>query len=198
MKVAHMVGNGKSASEFLKKPRKGLKVTCNLPPFAIPDAFATTMVDFKMMRAIANGGVVVPGDWVLGIRPKVFCDKNPGFYMKHAHQIRMFYTPLPKYAENYTKFSCGHMATHYCANYIKADEIHIYGIDSFFDLDVYSATDLYLPSDRGSANNMRLMEDWRPIWMGIFGEFPNTEFIIHGPWVKHPVNKLPNVSVKED
>lgn len=176
-RVGHVIGNGDNAS--LYKPARGFKITCNLPPFPVQGAYTTCMVDFKMMLAIKEGGVVVPGDWVLGARPKIFMEKNPNFHMKYAGQIKEFYTELPAYAENYTNFNCGHMAVHYTANKLKCDEIHMYGFDSLFDFNLRSSTDFYLNSDREPVNNHRLSEIWRPIWQNIFGEFSNTQFVLH-------------------
>lgn len=185
-KVAHVIGNGDCASMY--KPSKGLKITCNLPPFSVPDAYTTCMVDFKMMSAINNGSVTVPGEWVLGARPKKWMEMHPAFHMKYAKQIKEFYTELPKYAENYTNFNCGHLAVHYTANKLKCDEIHMYGFDSMFDFNMRSTSDLFLFSDRDINNNMRLMNNWRPIWGQLFNEFPNTKFVLHH---KHDNLKFP-------
>lgn len=180
-RVAHVIGNGDSAA--LYKPSKGLKVTCNLPPFHVDNVYTTCMVDFKMMKAITEGSVSVPGDWVLGFRPKKWCEANPQFHMKYASQIKEFYTDLPKYAgeggSGYTNFNCGHMAVHYTANRLKADEIHMYGFDSIIDFNLRSSTDFFLQSDRGLTNNNRLINNWRPIWNGLFDEFKDKKFIIH-------------------
>lgn len=177
-KVVHIIGNGPSAS--LYDPRStGLKYTCNLPPFAVPDAKATFMVDFKMMKALYEGSVQVPGNWILGYRPKKWMEMKPGFYMKYAAQIKEFYTEKPDYVDNYTDFNCGHMAVHYAANKLKADEIHMYGFDSIFDPDLRSCTDFYLSSDRSAQNSTRLAGNWRPIWSKMFKEFSNTRFVLY-------------------
>ena len=60
-RTVHIIGNGDSAVLYHEEPRKGLKLTCNLPPFAVPDAYATCMVDFKMMHTINTGVIDVPG-----------------------------------------------------------------------------------------------------------------------------------------
>ena len=133
-KTAHVIGNGDSASRY--NPAPGLKITCNLPPFAVENVYTTCMVDFKMMNAIKEGSVIVPGDWVLGARPKKFMELNPQFNMRYAAQVKEYYTELPAYAENYTNFNCGHMAVHYAANKLKCDEIHMYGFDSIFDFNL--------------------------------------------------------------
>ena len=73
-KVAHIIGNGDNAS--LYKPSVGLKITCNLPPFAVENVYTTCMVDFKMMKAIEEGSVIVPGEWVLGARPKKYMEMH--------------------------------------------------------------------------------------------------------------------------
>lgn len=96
-------------------------------------------------------------------------------------RIRNFYLDLPDYAGNYTNFNCGHFATHYAANKLEADEVHMYGFDSLFDSNMRSYTDLVLNSDRGDVNSFRLIENWRPIWQGILtsSPTPNLFFIIN-------------------
>lgn len=176
-KVAHLIGNGKSSA--LYKPEKGLKILCNLPPFEVKNAYTTVMVDFKMMKSIHEGVLTVPGDWVLGARPKKWMEMRPDFYLKYSSQIKEFYTVLPKYAGNYTDFNCGHMACHYIMNKLKCDEVHMYGFDSLFNFDATSCSDLYLQSSRDNMNTQRLTSKWRPIWAGIFSEFTNKKFILH-------------------
>ncbi len=175
--VAHVIGNGSSASFYT--PQKGLKIACNLPPMAVPNIYASIIVDFKMFYAMREGSVVVPGDWVLGARPRRFMEDNPSYHMQYARQIKEFYLTLPKYVPTYTDFSCGHMAVHYTANKLKAKEISLYGFNSMFDFDLYSSTDFYLESDRGSTNTHRLANNWRNIWPNMFAEFPDTQFIIY-------------------
>ena len=188
-RTAHVIGNGDSASKY--NPDKGFKITCNLPPFAVENVYASCIVDFKMMNAIKEGSVIVPGEWVLGARPKKFMELNPQFNLKYANQVKEYYDVLPKYAGNYTNFNCGHMAVHYSANKLKCDEIHMYGFDSIFDFNLRSSSDLYLVSDREANNNLRLSNNWRPIWQDMFKEFPNTKFVLHHKHnqIKFPVGK---------
>lgn len=178
-RVVQIIGNGPQASLYQKEDRKGLKMTCNLPPFQIEDVYATAIVDFKMMNAITKKEIDVPGEWVVGFRPKLWMQKHPGFYMERSHQIKEFYLTLPKYAANYTDFNCGHMCTHFSCNKFKPDEVNLYGFDSLFDMDLRSCTDYYLESPRDAGSNVRLNNNWRPIWQGIFKEFSNTKFILH-------------------
>lgn len=187
-KIVHIIGNGDMASMY--KPSTGIKLTCNLPPFEVQDVYATCIVDFKMCKAINEGSVNLNAfNWVCGFRPQKYCTEiNPGFYLKHSQRIRQFYTELPKYAKNYTNLNCGHFAAHYAANQLEADEIHMYGFDSLFDTNMYSYTDMVLHSDRGANNNFRLIENWRPVWHGIFNEFKNTKFVLYH---KHDALKIP-------
>lgn len=178
-RVAHIIGNGDQTVLYQRKERKGLKLNCNLPPFAVPDVYASVMVDFKFMKALNEKSITLPGEWICGMRPKIYCDKNPAFYQRHAKQIKEFYTPLPKYAGNYTNFNCGHVAVHYAASKLKADRVHMYGFDSIFDFNLRSYSDLVLNSDRENMNNHRLSSNWRPIWTSMFKEFSNTEFVLH-------------------
>lgn len=176
-RTVHLIGNGDNATMY--KPSKGIKVTCNIPPFEVANVYTTCLVDFKMMKAMTEGSVDIPGDWTLGHRPKIWMEQRPEFYMKVAQNIKGFYLTLPKYVANYTDFNCGHMAAHYSANELKAEEIHMYGFDSIFDFNIRSCTDLYLNSDRSLSNNNRLANNWRPVWQNLFNEFPNTQFVLY-------------------
>lgn len=178
-KIAHLIGNGKSAGMYKADQAKGLKILCNLPPFEVRNAYTTVMVDFKMMKSIDDGVLQVPGDWVLGARPKKYMEMKPAFHMKYASQIKEFYTVLPKYAPNYTDFNCGHMATHYIMNKLGCDEIHMYGFDSIFAFDITSSSDFYLKSSRDNLNTERLTSRWRPIWKGMFNEFKDKKFVLY-------------------
>ena len=131
------------------------------------------------MKAITRGEIQVPGYWIIGYRPKIWMEKNAGFYMKVANQVKEIYTDLPHYCPNYTDFNCGHFAAHYAANKLRAERIHLYGFDSCFDFNLRSVSDFYQHSDRGNMNNNRLLNNWRPVWTGMFEEFPETEFIFH-------------------
>lgn len=199
-RIVHVLGNGDSAHLWHKEPKRGLILTCNLPPFPVPGNYAACIVDFKFMHALTEGILDVGGQWILGYRPKIWMDKNPEFYMKRAKQVKEFYTVLPPYAGDggmgYTNFSCGHMAVHYAANKVKADEVHMYGFDSMFDFNLNSCSDFYLSSVRDPNQNNKLSTNWRPVWTGMFNEFSNTKFVLH-----HTHNKLKmpvpdNVSVK--
>jgi hypothetical protein len=178
-RTVHIIGNGDSAVLYHEEPRKGLKLTCNLPPFAVPDAYATCMVDFKMMHTINTGVIDVPGEWILGARPKLYMEKHPMYYTKRAPQIKQFYTKLPKYAANYTDFNCGHMATYFSLEHLKAEVIHMYGFDSIFDFNLRSSTDFYITSDRGNMNNNRLTNNWRPLFNSMFKDFKDTKINLH-------------------
>jgi hypothetical protein len=179
-RTVHVIGNGDWVHLYTRKERKGLNLTCNLAPFPYPDNhYATCIVDFKFMAAMTRGEVSVPGDWILGFRPKIWMDKNPNFYVQKASQVKEFYTELPKYAGNYTNFSCGHMAVYYAAQKLKAERIHMYGFDSIFDFNLRSVSDFILNSDRDKMNTNRLASNWRPIWTEMFKEFNNTEFVLH-------------------
>lgn len=192
-RAVHIIGNGDQASLYNNRARKGLKLTCNLPPFTVPDAYSTTIVDFKMMKAITRGEIQVPGYWIIGYRPKMWMEKNPGFYMKVANQVKEIYTDLPHYCPNYTDFNCGHFAAHYAANKLKAERIHLYGFDSCFDFNLRSVSDFYQHSDRGNMNNNRLLNNWRPVWTGMFEEFSGTEFIFHHLHNKYKMKISDNV-----
>lgn len=196
--VFHILGNGDKAIYYQKEKRVGTKLLCNMPPFEIPrnEVFATCMVDFKMMMALTEGSINLDAyPWILGTRPKIWMQERHAFYLKYAHNIKEFYTHVPEYAGNATNFNCGHMAVHYAANKKKADEIHMYGFDTIFDFNMRSVTDMVLSSDRSTNNNYRLLNNWRPIWVEIFKEFPKTKFVLHHNHDNLKIPKLDNMEV---
>lgn len=195
--VVHIIGNGDNAVLFNNQKCKGMRIVCNLPPFEVTNVYASVIVDFKMMMALTEGSVNLDMyEWVLGNRPRVWMDTRQSFYMKHAHHIREFYLTVPKYAGNATNFNCGHMAAHYAANRKEATEIHMYGFDSIFDHNMRSYTDTVLSSDRSNMNNYRLLNNWRPIWNGIFNEFSDRQFVLYHSHPKSKINLPENVEVR--
>ena len=104
-RVVQLVGNGDNASLFFKEPRPGMKLTCNLPPFNVAGVYATVIVDFKFMKAIQDGSLQCPGDWILGMRPKIHMDRNPTFYVKHSHQVKEFYTELSYITREFVEYT---------------------------------------------------------------------------------------------
>jgi len=198
-KVAHILGNGDKANYFLEEKRQGLLLLCNMPPFEVDpkSVYATCMVDFKMMMALTRGEIALDAFWwVLGVRPRIWMYEQSGFYLKYANRVKEFYTHVPEYAGNPTNFNCGHMAVHYAANKLKADEVHLYGFDSILDFNMRSVTDLILSSDRSTNNNYRLLNNWRPIWRDIFREFDKTKFVLHHNHDNLKIPKLDNIEVK--
>jgi hypothetical protein len=97
-----------------------------------------------------------------------------------------------------TNFNCGHMAVHYACNKMKAEEVHIYGFDSIFDMNLESFTDLLLESDRSTPNTVRLANNWRPIWTSMFNEFPNTKFVLHHSHDNIKIEIPDNVEISVD
>jgi hypothetical protein len=204
----NILGNGDSAGMF-KRGTSGKLLVCNMPPFEITrsEVHATCMVDFKMMKSLMAGHLQLDMyDWILGTRPKMWMEKKGTFYMKYSHLVRCFYTHIPKYVtegagspqQAATNFNCGHMATHYACNKMKAEEVHLYGFDSIFDMNLNSFTDLLLESDRSPQNTVRLNNWWRPIWENMFKEFPDTKFVLHHnhPNIKIRLPKNCSVEVK--
>jgi len=177
----NVLGNGDNSVLF-NRGTPGKLLICNMPPFDLPrkEVHATCMVDFKMMDALTKGEIKLDMyDWVLGTRPRRWMEMRPDFYLKYSHCIKAFHQHVPKYAQNATNYSCGHMAVDYAARVMKAEEIHIYGFDSIFDLNLRSYTDLLLSSDRGVNNTHRLANNWRPIFTNLFKEFKDRKFYLH-------------------
>lgn len=204
----NVLGNGPNAGLF-ERGTKGKLLICNMPPFSVPrqEVYATCMVDFKMMKALQEGHIRLDMyDWILGTRPKIWMESQGSFYLKYSHLIKAFYPLVPKYANvnnnpamAATNFNCGHMAVHYACNKMKAEEVHIYGFDSIFDMDLTSFTDLLLESDRGTNNTVRLANNWRPIWTEMFKEFSNVEFNLYHSHdnIKIPVTDNVKIHVKK-
>jgi hypothetical protein len=193
----NVLGNG-DHSFLYKRGAEGKLLICNMPPFAIPpnEVHASCMVDFKMMAALTEGHFRLDQyDWVLGTRPRKWMEMQPHFYLKYSQNIRGFWQRVPEYAGNATNFSCGHMAVDYACGKMKATEVHIYGFDSIFDLNLRSATDLILSSDRSENNSFRIANNWRPIWPELFKEYSDVKFYLYHSHDKSKVELPENVEV---
>lgn len=201
----NVLGNGPNATMF-QRGTPGLTVVCNMPPVDLPreEVYGSCMVDFKMMRALEDGTVDLGKyDWILGTRPRRWMEKNPSFYMKYAQNIKGFHTHIPAYAQlpgdkpsmAATNYSCGHMAVDYACRVMKATEVHMYGFDAMFDMDLTSYTDNFITSDRSPLNTHRLASNWRPIWGRFFKEFDKTQFFLYHTHDKSKFVKADNVTI---
>lgn len=201
----NILGNGDNAGLF-KRGTEGKLLICNMPPFEIPrnEVFATCMVDYKMMLALAKGHIKLNMyDWVLGNRPRHWMEMNPAFYMKYSQNIKGFHLTIPEYAklpgqneaQAATNYSCGHMALDYACRAKGATEVHVYGFDSLFDMNLRSYTDILLESDRSTSNTHRIANNWRPVWEGFFKEFKDVQFYLHHVHDKIKIDVGENVNV---
>lgn len=206
----NVLGNGDNAHIY-KRGTKGKLLICNMPPFEIPntEVFATCMVDYKMMLALAEGQIALDMyDWILGTRPRHWMEMQPSFYLKYAQKIKAMHTHVPKYAQlegqnpqqAATNYSCGHMAVDYACRVQNATEVHIYGFDSIFDTSLRSYTDLLLESDRSSQNTHRIASNWRHVWPSLFREFANTQFFLYHSHdrIKFPVGENVTIIVEKN
>jgi len=189
MKRVNVMGNGDGACLF-ENGTDGELLVCNMPPLELSksEVYASFMVDYKMMVALDEGKVELGQyDWVLGTRPRRWMEKNPTFYLKYSQNIRGFHTYVPPYAQlpghklsdAATNYSCGHMAVDYACRIMKAKEVHMYGFDAMFDMNLDSHTDTFLDSNRSALNIHRMASNWRPIWSHFFREFSTVKFVIH-------------------
>lgn len=185
----NVLGNGDHWKLF-KRGTEGKLLVCNMPPidFDPEEVYATCMVDFKMMKALHDGiSDLGKYDWILGTRPRKWMEMQPSFYLKYSQNIKGFHKHVPTYAQlpghslaqAATNYSCGHMAVDYACRSMKATEVHIYGFDSMFDMNLKSHTDKFLESDRSPLNTHRMASNWRPIWHKFFLEFDKVKFFIY-------------------
>lgn len=206
MKRVNVMGNGDNATLF-QKGTAGELVVCNMPPVELSknEVYASCMVDFKMMVALQKGKVRLDQyDWILGTRPRRWMEMEPSFYLKYSQNIRGFHTYVPPYAqlpgnklsEAATNYSCGHMAVDYACRIMKATEVHLYGFDAMFDMNLNSHTDNFLESNRSALNVHRMASNWRPIWSGFFREFSGVDFVIHHTHSDIKLSVSSNVSIE--
>lgn len=206
MRRVNILGNGDSWPLF-EQGTKGDLLVCNMPPIRLKprEVYASCMVDFKMMVALEKGEVKLDQyDWVLGTRPRRWMEKSPTFYLKYSQNIKGFHTHVPPYAqlpghkleEAATNYSCGHMAVDYACRAMRAKEVHLYGFDSMFDMNLASYTDKFLKSDRSALNVHRMASNWRPIWSSFFREFSDIKFVIHHVHSDIKFNLPENVTIE--
>ena len=109
-RIVQVIGNGDCAVYYNEEPkRKGLKLTCNVSPFAVEGVYATCIVDFKMMNTIHKGGVTIPGEWICGARPKEYCSRNPKFHLQIANHFLQNQHLLPTTQIEYQQTYLDHL-----------------------------------------------------------------------------------------
>ena len=74
--------------------------------------------------------------------------------------------------------------------------MHLWGFDSIFDLNLRSYTDTLLPSPRDDSTNVRLSDNWRPVWKNMFNEFKNVKFVLNHFHDKAKFPRPDNVEVE--
>jgi len=201
----NVLGNGDHWKLF-ERGTEGKLIVCNAPPMDLDssEVYTTCMVDFKMMKALQEGkSNLSKYDWVLGTRPRKWMEMQPSFYLKYSQNIKGFHTHIPAYAQlpghtiaqAATNYSCGHMAVDYACRSMRATEVHIYGFDAMFDMNLKSYSDEFLESDRSALNTHRMASNWRPIWHKFFREFDKVQFFIYHSHDKLKFVKPENVTV---
>lgn len=180
-RVLHILGNGPSAKQYTTYNNPGLTIGCNAPPPFVKNLWATCIGDYKMIAAIDKGFLESTDiNFIMGLRPKMYCNEHTSFYMRMAPRIKEFYTEVPSYT-NPHKFSVGHLATHYACTKFEPDIVHMWGFDSMFNTDLRSYTDNFVKSNRDPENQHRMNTNWRSTWQHLFNEFPDIDFIVHYP-----------------
>ena len=72
----------------------------------------------------------------------------------------------------------------------------MYGFDSIFDMNLRSTTDLFMVSNREAFNNVRLSDNWRPVWQNMFKEFPQKQFVLYHKHDQIKFNVPENVEIR--
>jgi hypothetical protein len=166
--TAHVIGNG--ASNSIVDIPVHFTVSCNIPTHSVPFD-ATVVIDTLVVDMMVERKVV--------FTQPVWCTQ---VVYDYAHK-KSAQGQFIKLLESTHRKSSGHHAAEQCAK-MGYDQVHLWGMDSIFRLDLSSQMDAIIPRP-GRAN---MIKEWRDHWRKIFDTHVKTEFYVHTQGVNtlHP------------
>lgn len=157
--TAHVIGNGAS-NHWVHIPVH-FTVSCNIPTHSVPFD-VTTIIDSRVVDVMLERKVhFTQTIWCTQVvRDYAHKKQAPGEFLAVLHTEH--------------RKSSGHHAAHQCA-LMGYDQVHLWGMDSMFKLDLSSQMDTIIP--RPHRANMTV--EWRNHWRKIFDNCVTTKFYVH-------------------
>lgn len=203
--AVHILGNGPSLSEVFHRddwPETDVFIGCNFSNESLRPNY-TVFIDVRPLRLFGEKG------YRLRI-PTIISDKANDYIVNELrHRFRSDYInireviPLIHWKEisHKTAMNSGHHAVMYAIDNEPKnnDTIHIWGVDSFWQDDLVSLTDVYTRPTIESRIEAERASVWRSYWVEIFVRYQNHHFVIHSPSgvrIDSNVFELKNVTIK--
>lgn len=159
----HVLGNGPSWKQFSKIRDSDIVIGCNLPPI---ECDYTSIVDYDFVMTLERLSVI-------NLPPVIASEP-----VSVGKSINVFaiYTP----SGNISRVSAANQATLWALENTQA-EIHVWGIDSYFNGSLESYTDSIEPRN----NQMKKMPNpWKRVWDQIKIIDTENRIIFHAPTIE--------------
>jgi len=184
--AAHVLGNGPSLTQTFKRndwPETDTFIGCNFSDEALRPNY-TIMIDVRPMRLFGEKGYRIRIPTYISDKAQEYITNDlgqGGFRDEWINKAGVI--PLIHWTEisKKTAMNSGHHAAmHAISNGHKT--IHIWGIDSLWQDDLISLTDVYTrPTSTAARIEVERATIWRTYWLEIFRRHPDCQFIIHQP-----------------
>ena len=188
--VAHVLGNGSSICFFDRTRCDGIIIGCNFSDENLQPAY-TVIVDSKpIMKIIEGFDLKIPV--VLTDRANEFMLTQRGGWdnlRDGAIKVKEV-VPLLHWKElsKDRAMNSAQIAVMYAIEKEGASDIHLWGINSFWEDDIRSHTHKIVLKDLSQPNiSIKTADIWRVYWKAIFERHPQVNFIVHGPTGVHSI-----------
>jgi len=182
--AAHVLGNGPSITRLFKRddwPETDLFIGCNFSDEALRPNF-TVMVDVRPLRLFAEKGYRIRIPTYLSDKGKEYIvhELKHRFSTDYINEIGVI--PLIHWTDisQSIAMNSGHHAA-MLAIESGHREIHLWGIDSFWQDDLVSLTDAYTRPTSEARIEVKRATVWRTYWLEIFRRHSDHRFVIHQP-----------------
>ena len=182
-KIAHIVGNGPSASNFNKLNDSDFVVGCNIT--RVSDADVTMLSDPRLCKLILNDPTLLTipvianprvMDWLKLPEANGICIEVHDTYQRPE-------------GVNPLEMSSAHYGVIWAIGK-GYDEIHVWGVDSIYVDHINSHTDKLVPSEtKKNPDKMKTVaERWRTEWQNIIKQNFSVNIIFHAPDGSYSMN----------
>jgi hypothetical protein len=206
----HILGNGPSLRLFDRNsyPNSDVFVGCNFSDVDLGPDY-TVIVDAHAMKKFRGGtkkGYRLEIPAVVTQRAYDYIDKDSGGWQTMAPGLIDIVEVIPlerdrTIARNLAMNSGQHATIYSIRRYNDQNEVHLWGIDSFWSNDLESTTDAIVrPEQRGRRVRPSVTRQWNGYWHKIFTDYSNHDFVIHKPietTIDDRFTKYPNVRITE-
>ena len=172
----HLVGNGTSSSYFDRTQcnKSDVVVGCNFSDSKISPDFVS-IIDLATMKKIADDSTaVVHYPAVITDRCSDYKEKNERKISQRLKVLDVVQTrQIRKIDKNIPMNSAQHGLLYAIEKYTEANQVFIWGIDSFWTDNISSSTDRIIKKNK-QVENPRISRIWRNYWHHIFQKYSDT------------------------